>query len=354
VPSPGATWNRVKSRCDGKWLASAIHGDPVAGAGILCNPLYHGEVIWNRVRWDRGHADSLKRKVTPNPRSAWIEHQVESLRIVPEDLWQRVQARRRARKAEAHAIEFQRPGVLAPVRSTAGRFKKYALSGLLKCAECGASYVISGTNQYACATHVNGGAHACQNDRRVQRTAVESLVADVIRDQLLTPARIELMKRHLAVALAAKTKEADKLDADRKQRLAQLTREIDGYVDAIGQGLLSPTLRSKLEAAESERSHLEAAVAPASPRAVRMLPNAVKRYRELVADLPTAFANDPERARDLLRRLVGSIRMVRQRNDAGRWALWAELEIQPQRLLSLAGLTPSEANSGSGGSGGRI
>ena len=23
---------------DGKWLASAIHGDPTAGTGILCNP----------------------------------------------------------------------------------------------------------------------------------------------------------------------------------------------------------------------------------------------------------------------------------------------------------------------------
>jgi site-specific DNA recombinase len=37
VPSPGAAWKRTTRRKDGKWLASAIHGDQKRGTGILNN-----------------------------------------------------------------------------------------------------------------------------------------------------------------------------------------------------------------------------------------------------------------------------------------------------------------------------
>jgi DNA invertase Pin-like site-specific DNA recombinase len=50
ISSPGSNWHRTKRRRDGKWLASAIHGDPKRGSGILNNGLYIGRYIWNRRR----------------------------------------------------------------------------------------------------------------------------------------------------------------------------------------------------------------------------------------------------------------------------------------------------------------
>ena len=38
----------VPSPRGGTWCASAIHGDPTDGTGILCNTRYAGRLIWNR------------------------------------------------------------------------------------------------------------------------------------------------------------------------------------------------------------------------------------------------------------------------------------------------------------------
>jgi DNA invertase Pin-like site-specific DNA recombinase len=62
IPSPGATWKRTKRRTDGKWLASAIHGDVKRGTGILNNRRYTGVITWGRSEWKRSAADSSVRR----------------------------------------------------------------------------------------------------------------------------------------------------------------------------------------------------------------------------------------------------------------------------------------------------
>lgn len=64
VPSPGANWNRTRRRKDGRWLASAIVGDPKRGTGILNNERYIGVLKYGRSQWDRAASDSSKRRVT--------------------------------------------------------------------------------------------------------------------------------------------------------------------------------------------------------------------------------------------------------------------------------------------------
>lgn len=75
------------------WIVSAIRGDPVRGTGVLANPLYRGHLVWNRVQWVRSAADSSKGRCVPNPPSEWVTREDERLRIVPQVLWDRVQAR---------------------------------------------------------------------------------------------------------------------------------------------------------------------------------------------------------------------------------------------------------------------
>lgn len=55
VASPGSAWRRTWRRKDGKWLASAIHGDVKRGSGILNNRRYIGVMSWGRTEW-RGAA----------------------------------------------------------------------------------------------------------------------------------------------------------------------------------------------------------------------------------------------------------------------------------------------------------
>ena len=165
VPPPGAMWNRKHRRCLG-WSRTAIYGNLKRGVGILCTPLYAGRYIWNRTRRLQD-PDTKARKHFPRPGDEWIKREAPELRIVPEDLWQRVQARLQ---------ESQRRGAIVSdaLRKSAGRGPKHLFSGLLKCGVCGGNYIMVNEHAYGCATHRNSGTPVCSNALRVSRHIVET------------------------------------------------------------------------------------------------------------------------------------------------------------------------------------
>lgn len=104
IPSPGAQWRRrTARRTDGKWLASAIHGDVRRGTGILNNRRYIGVVTWGRTEWRRSAADSSVRRVKVLEQ-ARVERTDERLRIVSNESWQRVKARQARTRSAAPAM----------------------------------------------------------------------------------------------------------------------------------------------------------------------------------------------------------------------------------------------------------
>jgi DNA invertase Pin-like site-specific DNA recombinase len=176
VASPGADWQRKKRRKDGKWLVSALHA-------ILHNELYIGRVIYNRREF-RKDPDTGKRTCTERPRSEWIEHDDARLAIIDRQVFKRAQAR--------FSQNVNRDG-----KRNVG-VTRYALSGLLKCSECGSRFIVVGGNQgkhayryYVCGTNHGGGAHACSNARRVSiQTAEAVLIQGTIEGKLLAPATV--------------------------------------------------------------------------------------------------------------------------------------------------------------------
>ena len=97
------------------WRASTITGSSSRGYGLLSNSLYHGVRTWNRVTMLK-NPDTGRRVSRINPKSEWMANKVPDLRIVPEDLWEKVQARR---QKEAHVSPGQqrRPVRLSPINS---------------------------------------------------------------------------------------------------------------------------------------------------------------------------------------------------------------------------------------------
>jgi hypothetical protein len=132
IPCPGSSWVRIERRQAG-WVGSALNGGG-KHTGILHNPMYRGQVTWNRLRWVRSATNSHKRRRVENPRAEWIVREEERLRI---DVGERV-ARGLSRVAANH---------------TGRSPQRYLLSGLLKCSECGAGYQIAGAMHYACSTY---------------------------------------------------------------------------------------------------------------------------------------------------------------------------------------------------------
>lgn len=89
------------------WNASTINGNMQRGTGILQNELYAGRLVWNRVRMIKD-PDSGKRVSRPNPKSAWQTAAVPDLAIIPRELFDAAQSRKKARGCD-HPNQQRRP-----------------------------------------------------------------------------------------------------------------------------------------------------------------------------------------------------------------------------------------------------
>ena len=297
VPSPGASWKRTKRRHDGKWQHSAILGMASRGSGILRNEHYVGRVVWNRSEWIKRPGTRI-RTYRLRPKHEWIVEEHPELRIVPEELWNRVQAR------------------LANTRdSKPGRRGTYLLTGILKCFDCGGSLTMIDRRCYGCGTRHRGGDAACDNPIRIQRTALEDRFLAGVRDTLLDDKTVRWAEKEIAKRLTAPRTTSDKL----RTELAEIDAELGRIADAIAKVGCSDTLASKLTDLERRKRVLTAAI-DAAEQTVQ-LPHAAAitaTWRDIVNDLGnlSTRATRPEvtAARTSLQALFGVVRVDRQGN----------------------------------------
>ena len=306
VPSPGARWKRTTRRTDCKWLSSAIHGDVTRGTGILNNRRYLGNIIWGRSEWKRSAADSAKRRHKMLEIGKAHEHVDERLRIVSDELWERVKARQKLRSHDAGVRV--KTGLRRHVRPS-----KYLLSSLLRCAACESSFVLSNGSCYQCATHVNG--HACDVTLSLPRERAERVVLSYIENCLLNPARLtELEERYRSAAARPAI--------DHSRRITELDGEIRHIGDAIAQGMVSESLASRLQASEAERGRLITAQ-KSPPTAARMQSSTTLEGRAAMMRKRLAQGGDIARAavRDLI---PDSIWLDRDSSGRFLWACFAD------------------------------
>jgi site-specific DNA recombinase len=292
IASPGSEWHRTSRRQHGKWLASAIHGDTKRGSGILNNQMYIGEYVWNRRR-SRKKLKSADREYLLRPMEEWIVVARPELRIVSEDLWEKVKARQREQAVRIGARV--RLGLSRHRARATGAYPKYLLSGIIHCGVCGSNLVISGPRQaYVCASRVNSGLHACANSLRLPRARLEKLLLHWIHGVLIgdhATARLLRASHARNSGLSPDSESAASTGSDRRQDLCD---EISNLVDAIAHGALrsSPALAERLTQAElkleaeEQRAALEQGVAdsgstPQSPQFYAQFVSAsVKRLEE--------------------------------------------------------------------------
>jgi hypothetical protein len=94
----------------------------------LRNPTYIG-IIRNLTTSHTHHPETGQRKIKLTPEEA-VEKEVPELRIIPQPLWDAVQA------------ELDRRAASNPRAARAAHRAKYLLSGLLQCSCCGAPYAM--------------------------------------------------------------------------------------------------------------------------------------------------------------------------------------------------------------------
>ena len=139
------------------------------------------------------------------------------------------------------------------------------LTGLLKCADCGGSYVMTGgsreagkTKYYRCSYHANRGNAVCTNKRSVRQDGAESAVLEALTEKLFTPETVVAVLEE-ARALLQEDRANDQIEETRRG-LRQIEKEIQNLTRGIRAAGPVDELVKDLRACELRRKGLKAEI----------------------------------------------------------------------------------------------
>ena len=294
-----ATLNRegIPGPKGGLWNASTIAGSRKRANGILENSLYVGRIVWNRQSFIKD-PETGRRVSRPNPKSEWMTAEAPELRIIDDDLFDRVQQRKTKRGGP------ERHYTTKPRR---------LLSGLLKCGFCGSGYVVSGADKRGpylrCSRMVETG--QCENRVTVGVDLVEGRVLEGIEKHLASP---DLIAEYIREYHQAWTTLRDSATTRRTQ-LQKVLRDIEADTKTTIKMLMSTknkALLTHLDDLERRQEATEAELADLLPPLIELHPNLGDIYRKKVRDFKAylAAADNDNRAdayraiRELIEKVV--------------------------------------------------
>ncbi len=285
------------------WKDTTIRGQRARGTGLLYNEAYIGRLIYGRTAYVK-NPKSGRRVAVPQPEDAWIVTEVPELRIIDDDLWQRVKERQ-----EANTIVMPRDGDNRALNRK--HRKTHALSGTLVYGCCGGTMAITAKDRYGCSAY--RASRTCNNKQTVPRNEIEDRVFAGLQCSLLDA-------KYLDAFTVEFQKEVDRLRktntsefAAKKKRLTQITGQIDRIVEHIMNGTGSKNVTDKLGDLEAEQESLEAEVSQREAQTtVVPIHNIGQVYRSKIRQ-PTDGLNDPAirlKAIDTIQSLIDHIKVT--------------------------------------------
>ena len=278
---------------------STINGNRQRGTGILNNELYVGRLVWNRLRYIKDPATG-KRVSRLNPEADWITQEVPGLRIVEQDLWDRVKARQKTIVTD-HSDD-------APNRLHERQSGKYLFSGLTKCGCCGGGYSMISSTHIGCSTARNKG--TCDNRLNIRRDELEARVLHALRGHLMDPALFKEFCDEFTRQMNQRRMEARaSMDAARSE-VSRIERDLDRLVDRfLKDDNAADALHTKMKQLEARKRELETFLTEAEEPPPVLHPSMAVIYRERVTGLYEALQQEGARAAasDVIRSLVSEI-----------------------------------------------
>lgn len=263
------------------------------------------------------------------PRSQWITYEDERLRAVSDELFARAQSRLRPIDGRREMKNGGKP--------------KYLLSGLLRCATCGARYIGVNGTEYGCSSHRDG--NACSNGVRVKRTRIEEVLVSRLRRDLLAPETIKVIAQDMHVYFEEQSRARQLTAAETPRELQELDARLRQRLKLGDPDMATDELQAAVDRAEAKRRELveQQPAVKQSAKVLRMLPKAAELARREIAAALSGDSRASMKARVILRGLYeGGVQMVPDANGG----LTAHWNLQAAALVRGA--------VGSNGSGGRI
>ena len=244
----GPEWSYIYS---GKWTDTTIRA-------ILVNPLYTGDMVWNRRTDGRFHriieGQIVDRenihgaRLVPNQKEDWIVVRDAHPVLISRRLFEQA---RQQRETKLTSIEQRghNPRTKNHGKTWNGQRSRFILSGLMKCSLCGFRYQgvtqakgkkrVDGTREktryYGCAGYITKGKSICKINTIPQKV-LESLVTDTVID-FYRPYLAPGGRRKLAQAVKAQIgSEAEEFVTARKRaqrQLNKINKTINNLLDNI-------------------------------------------------------------------------------------------------------------------------
>lgn len=252
VPCPAARW-RNRTGVRRSWSFSSIYGDAKKHTGLLNQEKYIGRLVWNRSTWPGDPDRDGKQVRREMPRERWVIQDVPSLRILPQDLWDKVKARQEAAGRDVRKLHSHQRN-------------QRLLSGLLTCGKCGGKLVLRGVRTYGCASRQNRGTAICDSLVTVNADEAQQTILDAIEQVLYSEkmlAEIANRVRQKVADAKGRAGQEQRDDAGLRAELAKVDAEIQRLVDGIAAGVLVEELTQKAKQAEAKRNRLRAELAGA-------------------------------------------------------------------------------------------
>ena len=310
------------------WIDTTIRGQVDRGTGLLNNTLYVGRLSWNRCSYIKDPRTGRK-AARVNPQEQWEVVEVPELRIIDNELWERVKARQGEARIEMGKDDAG--NALNRLHRSA-----FLLSGLLTCGCCGGGYTIIGKDRYGCATRRGKG--TCDNGKTIDRHRIEARVLAALKDRLLTPDFVEEFVRTFEEELAAYQRQALGAQARLQKDLTDVERRLEGVLRAIENGAWNASLGKRLDELEGRKVDVQRQLTEAQQPApaLRLTADAASIYRAKVTDLEASL-NAPEIRTEAAEALRSLIEKVVLTPDPG-WpdGLRAELYGALATILTLA------------------
>ena len=223
--------DEIPAPSGGKWRPARLINPRLHGPGILDHPAYIGLLRHGLTRLER-HPDTGRLRYTPQPEETWITSSVPQLRIVPQELWNKVRERRDA--------EYLRRSGLGPRRPK-------PLTGLVTCAGCGRPMQVLGSERYRCSTVRRKGRSACPSARTAPVALLEESLAELL---------VKHLRQHppdWKAELRGLRAECKRARRECEARVADLDRRYDNLLAAVEAGVKTSRIYDRIRELDQQR-----------------------------------------------------------------------------------------------------
>ena len=278
------------------WGPSTIYGNWQRGAGILNNELYIGQIVWNKVSYPKD-PDTGRHVTRNNPESEWVRKEVPELRIVEQELWDRVKARQKRVRTQSKKKYWEH------------RLPRHLLSYRLKCGVCGGGMSKISTHNYGCSTARNKGDALCKNHQTIRQDRLEKTVLEVLQKNLMDPKLVAVFCKEYTAHINRLRMEHNVSLNRYKAEIDKLKRRQKRIVQAVMDGFATDDLKRESNAIVEREIELQGLIAGQQEAPVLLHPSMAQRYRTEVSNLIDAL-DDTKHRQEAIRLIQGLIEKV--------------------------------------------